>query len=66
MTSIGRGWASWRVRRGARYVLNGTIVQAGLDLRIDARVEDFDGGAVRVSQRPGTMRSRWLTIWRRG
>jgi tetratricopeptide (TPR) repeat protein/predicted Ser/Thr protein kinase len=36
-------------RAGARYVLNGTIVQAGTDLRIDARVEDLDVGAVKIA-----------------
>jgi TolB-like protein len=37
-------------RSGARYVLSGTIVQAGGDLRIDARVEDLTTGAVRLAE----------------
>jgi eukaryotic-like serine/threonine-protein kinase len=37
-------------RAGARFILNGTIVQAGPDLRIDARVEDLSTGAVRVAE----------------
>jgi TolB-like protein len=36
-------------RAGARFVLNGTIVQPGADLRIDARVEDLESGAVKVA-----------------
>lgn len=36
-------------RAGARFVLNGTIVQAGADLRIDARVEDLESGAVKLA-----------------
>jgi tetratricopeptide (TPR) repeat protein/predicted Ser/Thr protein kinase len=36
-------------RAGARYVLNGTIVQAGAELRIDARVEDLSTGAVTLA-----------------
>ena len=37
-------------RAGARFILSGTIVQAGPDLRIDARVEDLSTGAVRVAE----------------
>jgi tetratricopeptide (TPR) repeat protein/tRNA A-37 threonylcarbamoyl transferase component Bud32 len=37
-------------RAGARFILNGTVVQAGPDLRIDARVEDLSTGAVRVAE----------------
>ena len=37
-------------RAGARFILNGTIVQAGPDLRIDARVEDLSTGAVRLAE----------------
>jgi tetratricopeptide (TPR) repeat protein/predicted Ser/Thr protein kinase len=37
-------------RTGARFVLSGTIVQAGGDLRIDARVEDLTTGAVRLAE----------------
>jgi eukaryotic-like serine/threonine-protein kinase len=37
-------------RSGARYVLSGTIVQAGGDLRIDARIEDLTTGAVRLAE----------------
>jgi eukaryotic-like serine/threonine-protein kinase len=37
-------------RAGARYVLNGTIVQSGGDIRIDARVEDLVSGGVRVAE----------------
>lgn len=37
-------------RAGARFILNGTIVQAGADLRIDARVEDLSTGAVRLAE----------------
>jgi tetratricopeptide (TPR) repeat protein/tRNA A-37 threonylcarbamoyl transferase component Bud32 len=37
-------------RAGARFILNGTIVQAGGDLRIDARVEDLSTGAVRLAE----------------
>jgi tetratricopeptide (TPR) repeat protein/tRNA A-37 threonylcarbamoyl transferase component Bud32 len=36
-------------RAGARFIINGTIVQAGADLRIDARVEDLSTGAIRVA-----------------
>ncbi|MGH9382889.1 MAG: protein kinase domain-containing protein [Vicinamibacterales bacterium] len=36
-------------RAGARFVVNGTIVQAGADLRIDARVEDLTSGAVTLA-----------------
>ena len=35
---------------GARFIVNGTIVQAGADLRIDARVEDLSTGAVRLAE----------------
>jgi TolB-like protein len=35
---------------GAAFVLTGTIVQNGPDVRIDARVEDLGTGAVRVAQ----------------
>jgi TolB-like protein/tRNA A-37 threonylcarbamoyl transferase component Bud32 len=34
-------------RAGARYVVSGNIMQAGGDIRIDARVEDLTTGAVR-------------------
>jgi tetratricopeptide (TPR) repeat protein len=37
-------------RAGARFVVNGTIVQAGADLRIDARVEDLTTGAVKLAE----------------
>jgi tetratricopeptide (TPR) repeat protein len=37
-------------RAGARFIVNGTIVQAGADLRIDARVEDLSTGAVRLAE----------------
>ena len=37
-------------RAGARFILSGTIVRAGPDLRIDARVEDLSTGAVRVAE----------------
>ncbi|MGQ0735529.1 MAG: protein kinase domain-containing protein [Acidobacteriota bacterium] len=37
-------------RAGARFVVNGAIVQAGADLRIDARVEDLTTGAVRFAE----------------
>jgi eukaryotic-like serine/threonine-protein kinase len=37
-------------RSGARFVLNGTIVRAGGDLRIDARIEDLETGAVRLAE----------------
>ena len=37
-------------RAGARYVLNGTIVQSGSEIRIDARVEDLVTGGVRVAE----------------
>jgi serine/threonine protein kinase/tetratricopeptide (TPR) repeat protein len=37
-------------RAGAQFVLTGTIVQNGPDVRIDARVEDLGTGAVRVAQ----------------
>ena len=37
-------------RSGARYVLSGTIVQAGGNLRIDARIEDLTTGAVRLAE----------------
>jgi TolB-like protein/Flp pilus assembly protein TadD len=36
-------------RAGARFILNGTIVQAGSELRIDARVEDLSSGVVRFA-----------------
>jgi tetratricopeptide (TPR) repeat protein/predicted Ser/Thr protein kinase len=37
-------------RSGARFVLVGSIVQVGRDLRIDARVEDLETGAVRLAE----------------
>ncbi len=37
-------------RAGARFVVTGTIVQVGADLRIDARVEDLTTGAVRFAE----------------
>ncbi len=37
-------------RAGARFVVNGTIFQAGADLRIDARVEDLTTGAVMLAE----------------
>ena len=37
-------------RAGARFVLNGTIVEAANELRIDARVEDLETGAVRLAE----------------
>jgi serine/threonine protein kinase/TolB-like protein len=37
-------------RAGARFIVNGTIVQAGADLRIDARVEDLTTGAVKLAE----------------
>jgi tetratricopeptide (TPR) repeat protein len=37
-------------RAGARFVVSGTIVQAGSDLRIDARVEDLITGSVRLAE----------------
>lgn len=37
-------------RAGARFVVNGTIFQAGADLRIDARVEDLTTGAVLLAE----------------
>jgi serine/threonine protein kinase/tetratricopeptide (TPR) repeat protein len=37
-------------RAGAEFVLTGTIVKNGPDVRIDARVEDLGTGAVRVAQ----------------
>ena len=37
-------------RAGARFIVNGTIIQAGADLRIDARVEDLSTGAVRLAE----------------
>jgi tetratricopeptide (TPR) repeat protein/TolB-like protein len=43
-------WSDLARRSGARYVLSGTIVQAGGDLRIDARVEDLTIGAVRLAE----------------
>ena len=37
-------------RAGARFAVNGTIFQAGADLRIDARVEDLTTGAVMLAE----------------
>jgi tetratricopeptide (TPR) repeat protein len=37
-------------RAGARFVVSGTIIQAGSDLRIDARVEDLTTGSVRLAE----------------
>ena len=45
-------------RAGARFILNGTIVQAGPDLRIDARVEDLvDWGRPRGGDRAWARRA---------
>lgn len=59
-------------RAGARFVVNGTVVQAGTDLRIDARVEDLASGGVKIAtsvrgadaprpgRRPRGTCARWL------
>ena len=45
-------------RAGARFILNGTIVQAGPDIRIDARVEDLvDWGRPRGGDRAWARRA---------
>jgi serine/threonine protein kinase/tetratricopeptide (TPR) repeat protein len=50
LDAVGREkFADLARRAGARFILNGTIVQAASELRIDARVEDLSTGVVRFA-----------------
>ncbi|MGE0815562.1 MAG: protein kinase [Vicinamibacterales bacterium] len=51
LDAVDRGRLADLARRsGARFILVGSIVRAGGDLRIDARVEDLESGAVRLAE----------------
>ena len=51
LDAVQRGQLADLARRsGARFILVGSIVKRGGDLRIDARVEDLESGAVRVAE----------------